>query len=76
MRDNIKVGAVASGICMIQGDVSIYEFQEGMHNNHDNSLRILRSAFETGDTEKLSYMLNEKAVYETDNFKSAFTGKR
>ena len=75
MRDNIKVGAVASGICMIQGDVSIYEFQEGMHNNHDSSLRILRSAFETGDTEKLSYMLSEKAVYETDNFKSAFTGK-
>lgn len=65
-RKNIKVGSIISGLCIISGDVAIYDYKDGIVKNFDNNLRLLRYTMAGGDPLRLKSVLADNAVYETD----------
>ena len=74
-RKNIKPGAIISGACIIQGDVAIYDYEEGIIKDFDHNLRLLRYSFVKGEAERLRSVLAENAVYESAGSKKSFTGR-
>ncbi len=76
LRDNIKVGAVISGTCILSGDVAIYEYDNGIVKDFDHNLKLLQYTFEGGDPERLSPVLAADVVYETDTSGKSYIGAR
>ena len=73
-RDNIKIGSVISGVCIISGDVAIEKYENGIIKDFDHDLRLLRYSFDKGDAERLRSVLAESAVYDTDTSGQSFPG--
>lgn len=59
----MRVGAVVSGICIISGDVALYEYENGIVKDLEHNLRALRYSFVHGEAERLYSILAENAVY-------------
>ncbi len=74
-RKNIKPGAIISGACIIQGDVAIFDYEEGFIKDYDHNLRLLRYTFVKGEAERLRYVLAEGAIYESARTGKIFTGR-
>ena len=75
-HNNIKVGAVISGVCVISADVAILEYEDGFVKDFDNNLRLLRYTIEDGESERLEYVLAPDAVYETDSYNTEYVGRQ
>ena len=73
-RNNIKVGSIISGICVISGDVAINEYENGFIRDFDHDLLLLRYSFIKGEAERLRSVLSEDAVYLTDNSTGSLSG--
>lgn len=74
MRENIKVGAIISGTCVLSGDVAIREYENGIVKDFDHNLRLLRYSLEKGDPERLKKVLAPDVVYETDTSGKTYQG--
>ena len=73
-RDNIQEGAIISGICVLSGDVAIYEYENGIVKTAENALRVVRQAVETGEAERLRPVIAEGAVYDSKFSETKYTG--
>lgn len=65
--DNLKVGAVVSGVCIISGDVAINEYTDGIVKDFDNNFRLMRQVITNGEAERMHPVLSEDAVYISDS---------
>lgn len=74
--DNIKVGAIISGVCVISADVAIYEYENGIVKDFNNNLRLIRNIVTDGNADSMSAVLAEDAVYETDTYNKSYVGKQ
>lgn len=74
-RDNIKVGAVISGACVISADVAIEKYGNGIIKDFEHNLSLLRYTLKEGDPERLRCVLAENAVYETYSTPKSFVGR-
>ena len=75
-HNNIKVGAVINGVCVISADVAILEYEDGSVKDLDNNLQLLRYTIEDGESERLEYVLAPDAVYETDSYNIEYVGRQ
>lgn len=76
MRENIKVGSIISGTCILSGDVAIREYENGIVRDFEHNLRLLRYSLEKGDPERLAKVLATNVVYETDTSGKSYHGAR
>lgn len=76
LRENIRVGAVISGTCILSGDVAIKEYDEGIVKDFEHNLRLLRYTMGKGDPERLASVLSDDVVYETDTSGEKYIGAR
>ncbi len=74
LRNNIRVGAVISGTCILSGDVAIKEYDEGIVKDFENNLKLLRYTISKGNPERLAGVLATDAVYETDTSGKKYIG--
>lgn len=65
-RDNIRVGAIVSGVCIISGDVAINEYEKGAIKDFDHDLRLLRYVMAEGKADKLAGVLTDNTVYSSE----------
>ncbi len=75
MRDNIKVGSIISGVCMLSGDVAILEYNNGIIKDFEHDLDLVRNTLINGEPERMRSILADDAVYETDAADVLFVGK-
>ncbi len=64
-RENIRVGAVISGVCVLSGDAAIHEYEGGIVKDMAHHLALFRYTFVKGEAERLRSVLSPSAVYET-----------
>lgn len=76
LRDNIRVGAVISGTCILSGDVAIKEYDEGIVKDFEHNLKLLRYTMGKGDPERLASVLATDVVYETDTSGKKYVGAK
>lgn len=76
LQENIKVGAVISGTCILCGDVAIRGYENGVVKDFDHDLRLLRYSMGKGDPERLAKVLAPDVVYETDTSGKRYHGPR
>ena len=76
LRDNIRVGAVISGTCVLSGDVAIKEYDKGIVKDFEHNLKLLRYTMGKGDPERLASVLADNVVYETDTSGKKYVGAR
>lgn len=76
LRDNIRVGAVISGTCILSGDVAIKEYEDGIVKDFEHDLKLMRYTMGKGDPERLSSVLSDNVVYETDTSGKKYVGAR
>lgn len=74
LRENIKVGSIITGVCMISADAAIGEYENGIVKDFDHDLRLLRYTFTKGEAERLRSVLTDDSVYETETSGSSYTG--
>ena len=74
LRENIKVGSIITGVCMISADAAINEYENGIVKDFDHDLRLLRYTFTKGEAERLRSVLTDGSVYETETSGSSYTG--
>lgn len=74
LRENIKVGSIITGVCMISADAAINEYENGIVKDFDHDLRLLRYSFAKGEAERLRSVLTDSSVYETDTSGNSYTG--
>ena len=73
-RDNIKVGAVILGFCVLSGDVAIYEYDQGIVKDFEHNFNLLRQVIINGQAERMRSVLSEDAVYISDASKKSYEG--
>lgn len=73
-HDNIKVGSIISGVCVLSGDVAIREYENGFVKDFDNDFRLLRQVIAKGEAERMRPVLCEDAVYISDASKKTYVG--
>ena len=74
LRNNIKVGSIVSGVCVISADVAIDGYKDGIIKDFEHNLSLLRYTIQEGDHERLRSVLAESAVYETYSSDASFIG--
>ena len=74
LRDNIRVGAVVSGTCILSGDVAIKKYDKGIIRDFEHNLKLLRYTMSKGDPERLASVLADDVVYETDTSGKKYVG--
>lgn len=74
MRENIRVGAVIAGTCIISADAAVGEYGNGMIKDFDHDLKLLRYTVEKGAAERLRSVLSETAVYKTATSGKSYFG--
>ena len=76
LRNNIRVGAVISGTCILSGDVAINKYDKGIVKDFEHDLKLLRYTMDKGDPERLASVLADNVVYETDTSGKKYVGAR
>ncbi len=66
MRQNIKIGSIISGVCILSADAAIEEYENGMVRDFDHDLRLLRYTLVKGQAERVRSILNPDSVYESE----------
>lgn len=74
MIKNIKVGSIISGYGILQGDVAIYEYENGIVKNFENNLKLMRHVFSKGEAERMRPLLTDDTVFITENAGKTFIG--
>lgn len=74
MRENIRVGSIVSGTCILSADVALHEYENGIVKDHEHNLRALRYTIVKGKAERLLSILADDAVYHTETSGNTYTG--
>lgn len=74
LRDNIKVGSIISGVCVISADAAIGDYENGIVKDFDHNLRLVRFTLSKGEAERLRSVLTADSVYETDTSGNCYHG--
>ncbi len=72
--ENIKIGAVISGVCILSADVAIYEYTDGFVKDFDNDLKLLSDVFANGDSDRLESVLLENSTLTTCSSNTEYIG--
>ena len=75
-RDNIKVGAVISGVCILSADVAILEYEKGIVKDFEHNLKLLKYTLVEGNAERLYPVLSKEAFFETETYNEKFYGPK
>lgn len=73
-RDNLKVGAVICGLCVLSGDVAINEYEHGIIKDAEHNLKLIRHTFVNNEAERLRTVLAEDAVFVSKSSETVFRG--
>ncbi len=73
-RENIRVGSIISGTCVLSADAAIYEYKDGFIKDFSHDLLLLRYAMQRGEAERLRSVLTEDTVYEATYYGKTFVG--
>lgn len=73
-RDNLKVGAVVFGTCVLSGDVAIREYDQGIIKDFEHNFKLLRQVLVKGQAERMRSVLCEDTVYVSDASKKSYEG--
>ena len=73
-RENLRVGAMLSGIFVLSGDPAIYEYENGIVLDTEHNLRLMQSVFEGDDPERMRGVLAENATYVAEYNDKLYTG--
>ena len=75
-RKQIKEGAIVSVVCVLSGDVMIYDYDQGIVLNEENNRKLLRSCFNSrGSWDRLCSALDEHCIYESEGSGMRIQGK-
>lgn len=74
-RDHIRIGATISGVCILSGDVAIFEYEKGFVKDFEHDLRLLRQTIVHGEAERMRPVLRENAVYTSEASGKTYEGK-
>lgn len=74
-RENLVVGATFVGNCILSGDAAIYEYDQGIIRDEENSLKLFRDIVLGGDAERLKTLLTDASTYYTDTSGKTFIGQ-
>ena len=75
-RGNIRVGAIVSCVCVLSGDVAIYDYENGKVLDEKNDLALLRAVFSGGDPQRLGAALNEDVIFTSESNGRQYSGKQ
>lgn len=73
-RDNIEVGAVVFGSCVLSGDVAIDKYEWGFVKDFDNNFKLLRQVIVKGQAERMRPVLCDDAIYISDESGNSYKG--
>ena len=75
-RKQMKEGAVVSVVCVLSGDMLIYDYDQGIVLNEENNRKLLRSCFNShGNWDRLHAALAENCIYESEGSGMRIQGK-
>lgn len=74
MRDNIRVGAIITGTCILSADAVLGEYENGIVKDAEHNLQLVRFTLSKGESERLRSVLTDQSVYETDTYGLRFSG--
>jgi hypothetical protein len=74
-RDAVKVGSTVVAYGVLQGDVAIYDYENGAIFDEEHDLRLLRFFFEKGGVERLSAAFAENVQYHSDYKETTYSGR-
>ncbi|MBQ9845431.1 MAG: tetratricopeptide repeat protein [Oscillospiraceae bacterium] len=75
-RDNMRAGAVVSGVFVLSGDAAIDDYENGIVKDEEHHLRLLRHVLTTSEDRRLNGVFADDAVYVSDWAKESFIGKQ
>ena len=70
-KDQVKVGAIVSALCILSGDAAIGEYAGGICCDEERDLLLLRNFFEHGGADRLRPAMHSQCVYISD-----YSGRR
>ncbi len=73
-RNNLRIGAIVSGACILSGDAAIYEYDQGVIKDFEHDFRLIRNMFVNGEPERLRKVLSETAEYVSDSSGKTYSG--
>lgn len=76
LRGNIRPGAIISGTCILSGDVAINEYEKGIVKDFEHNLRLMRYSLCKGSPQRVSTVLADDAIYETDSTSHKISGHK
>lgn len=65
-KEQVKVGAIVSALCILSGDAAIGEYAGGICCDEERDLLLLRNFFENGGADRLRPALHSECVYTSD----------
>ena len=65
-KEQVKVGAVASALCILSGNPAIGEYAGGIFCDEEKDLLLLRNFFEHGGADRLRPAMHSECVYVSD----------
>ncbi len=74
MLDNIRVGSIISGVCVLSGDVADHEYANGFVRDFKNNYQLLRNTIVNGTVERLRPILKDTTEYISDNSQNKYVG--
>lgn len=69
--DHIKPGCICAVQAVLSGDVSIYEYENGILKDHETNLHALAYAMVKGEPERIRCILSEKFSFFSETSKTA-----
>jgi len=76
MVKNIKIGSIISGVCILSADAAVKGYEKGIVKDFDHDLRLLRHTLQKGEAERMSGVLNDNSVYETETNNGLYIGSK
>jgi len=73
-RENLQVGAIISGTCILSGDVAIYEYENGIVKDFDHDFRLVKQVISKGQAERMRTVLNEDSIYISETSNKTYIG--
>ena len=65
-KDQVKVGAIVSALCILSGDPAVGEYAGGICCDEERDLLLLRNFFEHGGADRLRPAMHSECVYISD----------
>jgi len=74
-RENIKPGAVVTGLCTLTGNAAIEDYENGAVFDEEHNLRLLRHSFMSGNAARSEYAFTEDAKLYFESPENCYEGR-